>query len=426
MVRKPSKVAHLLRRFVPSEWGGSETAVFNLCRQLRTQSIESTIFCTDALSKPGEETYQQVVVRRFRYCFPWFFLGHDAKRQLERKGGNPLSLSLLRALLQERDLSLIHSHVQLRLGGIARTVARWKRIPYVVSLHAGYLTLPVEQADRMLEPVRNGWEWGKFFGWLLGSRRVLEDADAIICVGRDEYALMAQRYPTKRIRYIPNGVEVAHFRDADPRLFREHLGVPEPIQLVLCVSRIDYQKNQLLLVQAFARFVEQFPDYRLVLIGPVSVESYREELHATAAQLNIADRLTILPGLAPNDPLLASAYKASDFFVLPSVVEPFGIVILEAWASGLPVIASAVGGVVGFTKDRETALLFTSGDADALVAQMTLLASDPPIRSRLVEASADAVNAYDWSTIADQVVALYEEVLGDRSSRFKPSLPPTS
>lgn len=415
MVRSPVRIAQLLRRFVPSEWGGSEAAVFNLCRQLRARSIESTIFCTDALSESGEETYQQIVVRRFRYCFPWFFLGTDAKRQLERKGGNPLSLSLLFALLKERDLSLIHSHVQLRLGGIARTVALWKRIPYVVSLHAGYLTLPVDQAERMLKPVQNSWEWGKAFGWLLGSRRVLEDADAIICVGRDEYALIAQRFPTKRVRYIPNGVEVSHFRDADPRLFREHLGIADTTKLVLCVSRIDYQKNQLLLVQAFARFVEQFPDYRLVLIGPISVESYRKELYAKAAKFNIADKLTILPGLAPHDPLLASAYKASDVFVLPSVVEPFGIVILEAWAAGLPVIASAVGGVVGFTEDRETALLFTSGDEDALVAHMSLLASDPSIRSRLVRASADAVQAYDWAAVTDQVVALYEEILEDRS-----------
>lgn len=405
------KVVHLVRRFSPSEWGGVESAVLQLCQQLEAKGIASPIFTTDMLSQPGEDSLQGISIKRFRYCFPWFGLDVTAKRQLERKGGSPLSLCLFRALFREREVSLIHTHVQLRLGGIARTVARWRGIPYVVSIHGGYLTLPEGDADRMQEPVKNKWEWGKLFGWLLGSRRVLEDADAIICVGLDEYKAMQARFPLKRVVYLPNGVDPTPFAQADPTLFHQAIGLKKDEPFILCVSRIDYQKNQLLLVRAFARFLRQFPNYRLVLIGPISVESYHQELLAEAQRLGISDNLFIIPGYAPDNPLLASAYKAADFFVLPSSTEPFGIVILEAWAAGLPVLASRVGGIPGFTEEGKNALLFESGDEEMLLKKMILMAEDSALRKRFALAGLESVKAYDWSSITDRLIALYSELV---------------
>jgi len=156
------KVAHVMRRFVQTKWGGTESVVFNLAREYIGAGIKSPIFCTSMFADPGKDSLEGVQINRFRYVFPWFFLGDEAKAKLRLKGGSPLSFSLFRALWREPDLSVIHVHAQHRLGGIARTVARLRGIPYVVSIHGGFLTLPAEQSRRMQDPFRGKLEWNRW------------------------------------------------------------------------------------------------------------------------------------------------------------------------------------------------------------------------------------------------------------------------
>ncbi len=400
------KVAHVMRRFVRDKWGGTESVVFNLASEYERAGIASPIFCTDMFAAPGAETVDNVSVRRFAYLFPWLFLGKEAKAKLRLKGGSPLSFGLFRALYREPRVALIHAHAQHRLGGIARTVARLRRIPYVVSIHGGYLTLPEEQSRQMQDPFRGKPEWGKLFGWLLGARRVLDDADAIICVGRDEHVEMTRRYGDKA-HYVPNGVRTGLFRSAEGAAFRNHAGLQPGEKLALCVSRIDYQKNQLLLVRAFARFAARRPEWKLALIGAVTVESYRDQILAEVKRAGLESRVILIPGFAPDDPRLSSAYKAADVFVLPTVHEPFGIVILEAWAAGTPVIATRIGGIPGFTHDGEDILLFPKDDEAALLGHLDRLADDAALRARLVARATQEVTQYDWSSVARHMLSIY-------------------
>ena len=395
-----------MRRFVREKWGGTESVVFNLAREYERAGIASPIFCTDMFASAGAEMVEDVQVRRFPYVFPWFFLGDDAKAKLRLKGGSPLSFSLFRALYREPGLTLIHAHAQHRLGGIARTVARRRGIPYVVSIHGGYLTLPEEQSRKMQDPFRGKPEWGKLFGWLLGARRVLDDANAIICVGRDEHEEMARRYGSKA-HYVPNGVRTELFRSATPEPFRQHIGLGPGEKLALCVSRIDYQKNQLLLVRAFARFAARRPEWKLALIGAVTVESYRDQILAEIRQAGLESRVLLIPGFAPDDPRLPSAYKAADLFVLPTVHEPFGIVILEAWATGTPVVATRIGGIPGFTHDGEDILLFQKDDEEGLLTHLNRLADDASLRARLAAQATREVAQYDWAAVAKQMQSIY-------------------
>jgi glycosyltransferase involved in cell wall biosynthesis len=400
------KVVHVMRRFVPQKWGGTESVVFNLAKEGIRCGIENPVFCTDMFVHPGTELFQSVPVHRFPYVFPWLFLTEEAKGKLRLKGGSPISFGLFRALLREPGLALIHAHVQHRLGGIARTVARLRGIPYVVSIHGGYLTLPDEQSRQMQDPFRGKPEWGKVFGWLLGARRVLDDADAIICVGRDEHEAITRRYGDKA-HYVPNGVNTDLFRSADAALFRQHAGLKPGEKLVLCVSRMDYQKNQLLLVRAFARFAAIRPEWKLALIGAVTVEDYRTRVMEAVKQSGLEGRVIFIPGFKPDDPLLPSAYKAADVFVLPTVHEPFGIVILEAWASGVPVVSTRIGGIPGFTHDGQDILLFEKNNEDELLGHLNRLADDPALCERLKQQAGDEVKRYDWGEVARQMRTIY-------------------
>lgn len=407
------KILQVPRRFVASEWGGTETTILQTSRALRAAGHEVEIFTSLALAEQRRETFHGVPVRRFPYRYPFLGLSAEDKRDMDKKGGNLLSLSLLWALVREPGVDLLHAHTGKRVGGSVRTAARLRGIPYVVTLHGGFFEVPPGEMDQMLAPIRNRFEWGRAFGALLGARRVLEDAAAVICVGGDEYAAAQRQLPRQRVELLPNGVDCAFFATGDGPGFRAAYDIPSERRIILCVSRIDYQKNQIGLVEALAQVVAERPAAHLVLLGPVTVANYQERLLARVRALGLERHLTLIPGLRPDNPCLSGAFHAADIFCLPSLHEPFGIVILEAWAAGLPVVASRVGGIPSFTHDGQDCLLAEPGDTDHLARQLQRLLDHPELADRLASAGRDkARRDYDWSRISARLLAIYRDLHG--------------
>ncbi|MFY9975498.1 MAG: glycosyltransferase, partial [Chromatiaceae bacterium] len=132
------KIVQIPRRFVTHEWGGTETTILQTSRALQQAGHQVSIFTSLALSDRREEQIQGVPVRRFPYSYPFFGLTADDRRDMDKKGGNLLSLSLLLGLVREPGVDVLHAHTGKRVGGIVRTAARLRGIPYVVTLHGGY------------------------------------------------------------------------------------------------------------------------------------------------------------------------------------------------------------------------------------------------------------------------------------------------
>jgi len=218
------KIIQVPRRFVTHEWGGTETTILQTSRALQQAGHDVSIFTSLALSDRRGEIVQGVPVRRFPYSYPFFGLTDADRRDMDKKGGNLLSLSLLLGLVREPGIDVLHAHTGKRVGGIVRTAARLRGIPYVVTLHGGYFEVPKGEMDQMLAPIRNRPEWGRVFGALLGSRRVLEDAAAVLCVGGDEYSAAKARLPGQRVELLPNGVDCDAFAQGDGAAFRNAMG----------------------------------------------------------------------------------------------------------------------------------------------------------------------------------------------------------
>lgn len=405
------KICHITKRFAKSHWGGTESAVFSLSQVFQDHGIEPIVFSTTMCSQTsGHEFFDGIPLKRFKYSFPWLFLDEKVKKELEHKGGNAFSFSMLWGLLREKHVELIHTHSQHRIGAIARFVSQLRGIPYVVTVH-GSVGLHENRKKELDKSCQGKFEWGKLFNCFLREHKTLEDADAIICVGREEYEKMSLAYPKKSIFYVPNGVDVSTFQQANGTLFRKKYDIQPSERLILCVARIDPEKNQKILVETFAQLVKADPSLKLALIGPVSNASYYEELISMSLFLGIDKNIIIIPGLDQEDPLLASAYKAADLFVLPSHKEPFGMVILEAWASSLPVIASNVGGIPSFTEDKKNIVLFERDNLSQLKDAMQGILYDGSLRKKIAAAGLDEVKKYDWKTLAPQVLDIYSQVL---------------
>ena len=406
------------RRFVTTRWGGTETVILETARRLPALGCDNEVFTTNALCPVSREAIEGVRVRRFGYFYPYLGLRRSAKAQLDNKGGNLFSFSLLAGLNRLPGLDLIHLHTMKRLGGIGRHVARRRGIPYVVSLHGGAHDVPAEEARTWTEPTAGAFEWGRALGWWVGSRQVLDEAAAIICVGREEQRRTQVLYPDRRVVHLPNGVDTGRFATGDGRRFRQRFGIPAAARLLLNVGRIDPQKNQRFALRVLDRVRRECPQAHLALAGHVTSEPYHADLVREIGERGLTGHVTIVPGLDPRGHALADAYHAADLFLLPSVHEPFGIVILEAWAAGRPVIAARVGGVTSLVEDGEDGLLFDSMDERTCGALASDVLARPGLAARLGQAGRDkAEREYSWEQVTRRLFRLYEEVIRERAVR---------
>ena len=400
------KVAHVLRRFVFEEWGGTETVVWNTVLKQRARGVEAEILATAALGTPGEERREGVRIRRFPYWYPYFPLGAKAKLELDKKGGNPFVPSLFRALRQG-GFDLVHIHCGGRMAVMSALEAHRLGIPCVVSLHGGFAAVPPAELQKMMAVTKGKFHYGGVIDRLAGYRRnVIGETDAVICISREEERLLKEQFPKQRIVYLPNGVNCEDFEvkpDCSPR---QEWNIPLERTLVLCISRIDYQKNQKMLLELLSHDA----NCHLLLIGPITAPWYHQELLARAEELRVADRLTVVPGLPPNDARLKAILHEAQMFALPSLHEPFGIVALEAWAAGIPVLASAVGGLKDFIVSERNGLLFAPGDVAGLVGCYERLSRDGDLRRQLADTARQDVQNYSWTALTDRLLALYGEL----------------
>jgi glycosyltransferase involved in cell wall biosynthesis len=406
------KITQVARRFTEKAWGGTETVILETSRRLLADGHETQVLCPAALDSCGPDEIGGLGVERVPYFYPYLGLSPEGRRALDLKGGNMFSFALWRRLMTAPAPDLFHLHTGKRIGGIVRTVARRRGVPYVVSIHGGYSDVPDEERSAWTEPTRGTFEWGKALGWWVGSRRVLEDAAAVLCVGENEADRLREALPSGNVVHLPNGVDPQRFRSGDGDAFRRRHGIPEGRRIVLNVARIDPQKNQRFAVEAFARLKATDPDAHLVLVGHVTNPGYRSLVDEEVRKRGLGSRVTLIPGLAPSGGELLGAFHAADVFFLPSLHEPFGITLVEAWATGLPVVASRVGGIPRFVEDGRDGLLFDLGNPAAAAAHLSSVLSNPGLARRLGDVGrAKAKGRFSWDRITGDLASLYAGVI---------------
>jgi glycosyltransferase involved in cell wall biosynthesis len=240
------RVVHLLRKYNPAEWGGTETAIQRLFDGLRQQRVTPMAYCPriENPATPDPLTEAGFAVKRFHACVPIWGISRERKRQLVSVGGNLMSFDLLGCLLRERDVAMMHTHTMGRLGGIALIAAKLRRVPFVVTIHGGALDLSNALKDSFRRPVLGGVEWGKIFGVLFQARRLFVDADAIITCNYKEAALLRKQHPNKTVVVQPHGVPTGLYRKDHRETAREAFPQIKNKQMLLSVGRIDSVKNQ--------------------------------------------------------------------------------------------------------------------------------------------------------------------------------------
>lgn len=292
-----------------------------------------------------------------------------------------LQAGVLADHLKRGDVQHLHNHFGNSSCSVAMLAAEMSGIPYSYTAHG-----PME----FFEPHH----------WRLDTKIARASFVAAIShFARAQCMLFSDAAHWNRIKIVHCGVEPALYARTDPDR--------APGKRLIFVGRLAGIKGVPLLLEALARLRDRHPQIHLTLIGD---GPERQALETEVQETGLADQVTFTGYLGQDD--VAAALNAADLLVLPSFAEGVPVVLMEAMATGLPVIASRVAGVQELVEDGVSGRVLPPGDIDALVAALDGLLSDPDMRARMGQAGrAKVVAEFDVAREAQWLSQLFHDSL---------------
>ncbi len=175
---------------------------------------------------------------------------------------------------------------------------------------------------------------------------------------------------------------------------------------MLLVGRLVYEKGFQVALEALPKVIEELGDVRFLVAGS---GTHEEQLRAQAAELGLDAHGTFLGWIG--DDVLHTLYRISDLTVVPSIYEPFGLVALEAMASGCPCLVADTGGLREVVPHEEVGLRFRSRDPQSLASVAVRVLADDELGRRLVAEAYEHLRSFDWADVAEQTAGVYGELL---------------
>ncbi|MBI2866295.1 MAG: glycosyltransferase family 4 protein [Chloroflexi bacterium] len=294
-------------------------------------------------------------------------------------------LPRIRRLLQEECFDIIHLHEPF-CPFLPTDVLRLSQSINVGTFHAFYTSSKAYALGR----------------WLLRPYgRKLHARTAVSVPARDFVA----RYFPGEYNLIPNGIDVEGFTPWGP-------GLPELLDgmwNILFVGRLEKRKGAHLLLRAFSHIKAELPNSRLIILGPG--KRGKSQLEGLLNELDLRD--VVLAGMVPHEELPAY-YRSAHVFCAPSLgQESFGMILLEAMASGVPIVASDIPGYASLLGREGRGVLVPRGNVDALARSVVDLLRDGDRRQEMARLGREYALGYSWPHITDQVESLYRALVGE-------------
>ena len=298
-------------------------------------------------------------------------------------------------LLDELDVDLVHGHDWL-VARAGSALADRAGVPFLTTIHAT--------------------EHGRHQGWVdkppqstihATERWMARRADAIVCCSHYMRGHIADVFGVDEagVTVIPNGIDPGDLQPVgDLDALRARYASPDEL-LLLLVGRLVYEKGFQFALDALPAVIRRVPNLRFLVAGS---GTHEQELKRQARELRLMEHGTFVGWI--DDALLHSLYRIADLTVVPSLYEPFGLVALEAMASGCPCIVANTGGLAEVAPTDDVALRFRSRDPRSLGRMMVRVLTDDALRDRLVAQASEHVLRFDWNDVATQTRELYAQL----------------
>jgi L-malate glycosyltransferase len=328
---------------------GAERVLLEILRGLDRDKFEAVVTCpvqgglADEVAKLEVEWFPLPAVRA---RFSW-----RPDRTIQACSGLFKTATALRRKVAMTAPAIIHAN-SVRAGIVATLAAAGTGTPVIWHVHDTLPSHPLSSAIRAIA---------------FAARNT-----RIIAVSRSAAKHFQGRFPmSKKICTIHNGVDLSRFPVKQPTdsVFRKSIGLSEEDFLVCAIGQVCARKGLLELVEALASIQHEAPRIHLAIVGKVVFPhegAYLEILHAAATRLNLIERVHFTGEISN----VSAVLRAADLLVLNSRDEPFGLVLIEAMASGTPVLATRVGGIPEIVTDGENGWLVEKADTPALASKL--------------------------------------------------------
>lgn len=297
-------------------------------------------------------------------------------------------------LLKKENIKIIHTHlIQADICGFL--AGKGAGVPVIISTKHG----PNEFRKRFSIPV---WLDGIFGNH---SDRIFAVSQAV-----KDFLMEWEKISKDKFTVINNGIDLEEFNiDIDIPRKKEELGLSLSSKVVGSVGRLDECKGYMFFLKAMPKILEHVPEARFIFVGEGPLRSKLEKM---SRELKVEQNIIFL-GVRRDIPEILSAM---DLFVLPSIVEGFGIVLLEAMAMGKPVIASRVGGIPEIVKDGVTGILVEPASPSDLASSIVKLLKDPLEAKRIGEAGREEVKRrFTAEAMTQKIELVYNEIFNLKS-----------
>ncbi|MBT3164532.1 D-inositol-3-phosphate glycosyltransferase [Streptomyces sp. Vc74B-19] len=407
--RRPRRVAMLSVHTSPlhqpgtGDAGGMNVYIVELAQRLAAINIEVEIFtrATTAALPPVVDLAPGVLVRHVD-AGPYEGLAkEDLPAQL-----CAFTHGVMQAWAGHRPghYDLVHSHYWLS-GHVGWLAAQRWGVPLVHAMHTMAKVKNANLADGDTpEPAAR----------VIGETQIVAAADRLIANTAEEAGELVEHYAADpgKVAVVHPGVNLGRFRPADGRAAaRARLGLPPDALIPLFAGRIQPLKAPDVLLRAVAVLLAERPELRSRICVPVvggpsgSGLAKPEGLQKLAARLGVADVVHFHPPVGQEQ--LADWFRAASVLVMPSYSESFGLVAIEAQASGTPVLAAAVGGLPVAVRDGDTGFLVRGHDPAAYARVLEDFADRPELAARMGEAAARHAQSFGWDAAAAATADVY-------------------
>ncbi len=391
-----TRVLILSWEYPPLIEGGLARHVRKLSEALVTLGVEVHVLTRGGEDSPDEEVRGGVRIHRIVEPKRPTDLG-EFVTWVERMNSDMLAAGV--EIGDRYRFDLVHGHDWL-VANACDHLARRFEAPLVMTIHATEYGRHQGWVDKHPQTYIHGVE-----RWITNrSRRVIACSQYM-----KEQVVDIFGVEEGRVTVIPNGIDPDDLPAQDPDdLARLRAEFAEPDQrLVLLIGRLVYEKGFQLALEAMPRVIEEAPGTRFLVAGSGTHET---ELRRQAEELGLMEHGTFLGWIG--DDVLHSLYRIADLTVVPSIYEPFGLVALEAMASGCPCIVADTGGLREVVPHEEAGLRFRAHDPEALADVAVRVLCDDELGRRLVAEAYEHIRRFDWADVAEQTAAVYADLVG--------------
>jgi glycogen(starch) synthase len=396
------RVMILSWEYPPRIIGGLGRHVYHLATSLASEGIKVHVVTKDHPGAPEYEESEGVHIYRVVNYPP----------DITQEDWVPWTLQFNVALLEKavaivndlKNINVIHAHDWL-VAHAAASLKHAYRIPLVATIHAteygrhqGHLPGPMNKLIHQIE----WWLTFESVRTICCSQYMMEQISSIFDL------------PPDKVDVIPNGIDSESFkRDVSVDLYRKQYVKPGD-KLVFFVGRLVYEKGVQTVIEAMTLILNKIPNVTFVVAGS---GPHMNQLKSLVDVFNLEDKVKFT-GHIDTD-MLSAFYKSADLTVVPSLYEPFGMVVLESMAMGTPTIVADTGGLSEIVVHEETGLKFEPGNPESLADAMLRILTDKELAERLTsDAKAYLGDRYNWDRIASATLEVYRRA--ERQYEYRP------